>query len=813
MADDASDIDENIRSVLRSAPAVQDSVLSGEFDCSVDDVEQVRDEFDEDLNISELDFGISFGHPYSISATERVLRTTNLSDGDVIQLVFESEGETNSAYGQVRRIPDDEDWWEKELHAVAYGVYHCFDDVVDAYPDVFSGLTIAGDGTPEIDGQEEFQIFIEGIRAVTEDVCSTSGFIIGAGLMEIGTDDRHIDDLVETPLFKLERADFIDFLDGDRLNLVDWIYYEGDVDTPERVHFAYYGEPFGEDRLERARNAILEHDIYQADWNYTIPNFITLVGPTAIGTSSPVIEVTDENLEIIPGKQREAISQDGLGVDFDWFEEYVSDIGITNIGGSPSSTPEEHQAESDESVDEPPTVPHRVLDGDSTIIFLFDPVNVVLHIEDDRLVWRYPDDIDVLRELVLQLTQDIESRLDIQLNIQDAREPQQPSLPESDDWILDTNAFYHEIIENEPSSILHTIFPNDCFYKSRIHLPWIVPFEINKHPDRRGATKADIKQARTNIQHIKSLSELGFFDLEVDAPPDEIQVDVGQSDIADMHVLQYIQEEDQVLLTSDKDLQTISRLWDITVLDVSMLAEVPDTPTPDQQLREEVLNKIGTQYEYEVDILAAIRQHQNQQQTKDAQFEGSPRVSDETDNLEQWRRQGDVICGPEENPPDEIQERITDDVEATLRYGQAAPVDLVPTPEAVREIHSEWITDSDHLRYELLDNFKQQLDLSGAELPIPTFHVPTQTVIAHADSGTREPSEMNKMLYKLRSLENADYSSESLRVDDTELSATITLAKENTWSVVVHSDQDYLHTLGGALGVHVITLPTSGGGQ
>jgi hypothetical protein len=138
MADDASDIDENIRSVLRSAPAVQDSVLSGEFDCSVDDVEQVRDEFDEDLNISELDFGISFGHPYSISATERVLRTTNLSDGDVIQLVFESEGETNSAYGQVRRIPDDEDWWEKELHAVAYGVYHCFDDVVDAYPDVFS---------------------------------------------------------------------------------------------------------------------------------------------------------------------------------------------------------------------------------------------------------------------------------------------------------------------------------------------------------------------------------------------------------------------------------------------------------------------------------------------------------------------------------------------------------------------------------------------------------------------------------------------------------------------------------------------------
>lgn len=98
-------------------------------------------------------------------------------------------------------------------------------------------------------------------------------------------------------------------------------------------------------------------------------------------------------------------------------------------------------------------------------------------------------------------------------------------------------------------------------------------------------------------------------------------------------------------------------------------------------------------------------------------------------------------------------------------------------------------------------------------MPIPTFHVPTQTVIAHADSGTREPSEMNKMLYKLRSLENADYSSESLRVDDTELSATITLAKENTWSVVVHSDQDYLHTLGGALGVHVITLPTSGGGQ
>jgi len=812
MDDDASDITGNIKSVLRSAPAVPDSVISDELDCSTDQVAQIRDEFDEDIDMAELDFGISFGHPYSISAQEGMLRTSNLDDGEVIQLTFESEDETHSAYGQIRKIPDDdEDWWETELHAVAYGIYYCFDSVSDIYPDVFSGLTAASDGTPDIDGQEEFQIFIEGVEAVTNDVCGTNGFLIGAGLMEIGTDDRHIEDLVETPLFKLERNDFIDFLNGDRLDLIDWIEYSGDVDTPERVHFAYYGETFGEDRLERARNAILEYDIYQADWNYTIPQFITLVGPTAIGTSSPVIEVTDENLEIIPGKQREAISRSGLGVEFDWFEQYVSDIGITNIGDSSQTTPEEEQNE--DSDDEPPTVPHRILNEDSTIIFLFDPVNVVLHIEEDRLVWRYPDDIDVLRELVMQLTQDIESRLEIQFDIQDAREPQQPSLPESNDWVLDTNAFYHEIIENEPSSILHTILPNDCFYDSRIHLPWIVPFEINKHPERRGATKADIKQARTNLNHIQFLDDLGFFDLEIDSPPNEIQVDVGHSDIADMHVLQYIQEDNQVLLTRDKDLQTISRLWDITVLDVSMLAEVPDAPTPDQQLREEVLNKIGTQYEYEPEILAAIRQHQSQQQTKDAQVEGAPRTSDETEDLEQWRRQRDVTRGPEENPPEEIPGRTStesDDAEMPIRYGQAESVDLVPTPEAIREIHSEWISDSDHLIYELLDHLKQQLNLSGAELPIPTFHVPTQTVIAHAEPDSQEPSEMNKKIYKLGSLENARYASEALRVDDTELSAAITLAKENSWSVVVEPDQDYLRTLGGALGVRVIPLPSSG---
>lgn len=475
MSEEGSEIQEEIESVLRSAPTLSDSLISDELKCSVEEVQQAREEFDESIEVTELDFGISFGHPYSISANQELLTTLNLEDGDVIQLTFESEDETNTAFGQIRSFPeDDDDWWEQELHAFSYGIYYCFERIKEEYPNLFPEITVAANGRPEIGGHEELRMFAQGIRRITE-ACASENLLIGAGLIEIGTDDRHIDSLIETPLFKLEQPDFISFLQGDHPELVDWIPYTGDIDKPETVHFAYYGERYDDERLERAREAILERSVYQADWNYTLPNFVTLVGPTAIGTTSPVIEVTDDNLEIIPGKRRDAIADGELGVGFEWFKDYVGDIGVTNLGGADSTI---ESVENGNEEEEAPTVPHRSLDDQSTIIFLFDPVNLVLHVEDDRLVWRYPDDIDVLRQLVLRLTDDIGSRLDVDFDIQDALEPHQPSLPRAEDWVLDTNAFYHEIIENEPSSILHTLFPNDCFYNSTIHIPWIVPFEM-----------------------------------------------------------------------------------------------------------------------------------------------------------------------------------------------------------------------------------------------------------------------------------------------------------------------------------------------
>lgn len=815
MPEEDAEAQENIESVLKSVPTLSDSLISDELECSVEMVKQVREEFDESINVTDLDFSISFSHPYSISTNQELLTTLNLEEGDVIQLTFESEDETNTAFGQIRLLPeDDNDWWEQELHAFSYGIYHCFEQIKEEYPGFFPEITAAANGRPDIGGYEELRMFAQGIQQVVK-ACASDDLLIGAGLIEIGTDDRHIDNLIETPLFKLEQPDFINFLQGDHPELVDWIPYTGEIDKPETVHFAYYGERFDDERYQRARGAILERSVYQADWNYTLPNFVTLVGPTAIGTSSPVIEVTDDNLEIIPGKQRDAIADGELGVGFKWFKDYVGDIGVTNLGGS-ESTIESVENADDEG--EAPTVPHRSLDDQSTIIFLFDPVNLVLHIEDDRLVWRYPDDIGVLRQLVLRLTDDIGSRLDVDFNIQDALEPHQPSLPRAEEWVLDTNTFYHEIIENEPSSILHTIFPNDCFYDSSIHIPWIVPFEINKHPQRRSATEADVKQAKRNLDYLQFLENLGFFDLEIDSPPGEIQVDVGQADIADMHVVQYIDGDDQILITGDEDLQTISRLWDITCIGVSVFADVPDAPNPDQRLRDEILNKIGTEYEDESEILTAIKEQQSQQQTQDAQVEGSPTTTDEEQVLKQWRRQGEITRGPVESEEgtdsnDEEADETTEsesgsDDSPLFRYGQANHVDVVPTPMAVEEIYTHWIKESDYLGYELLEDLKQKLDLSSEDLPVPTFHVPTQVVIEHADPDTPKPSEMNKKLYKLDSLENARYSSESLRTDDTEISTSITLAKENTWSVIAHPDEDYLRILGGALGVHVITLPS-----
>lgn len=685
-----------------------------------------------------------FGDPYKIQIPSAVQKQLHLYDGDIAELEFEVGTDTNIVYGEVVDIDESYFGWDSpEFHARITGCYQTGSGIKDSDCEIFEDLPIRSDGKLDFKTFNDVRGFFININDQLSSSLKSSPIMIGCGLLEIASDKRVAGNLISTPQFNLERNDFIDYLTGNPPELTNISLYDGEVGSPDEVYFTYYGQDLSTTELQKsARDQILEQQYYQSDWNYALPGFQSIVGPTTVAETTELIEISEESLSLIPGlKQEIAIGPSGGRETPPQLTAEDVEEAIENANPRFSNLATQNRYS-----DESKALPTRIDNG--SLVLIFDQVTVAITVDDDQLVWEYPSEIDNVIEIKKGINNIISDQLDLNLDKSDPETPNSPRVTQ-DNWVIDTNVLYHDHTGNEPTSIVHSIFSHRFLYDSTIHLPWVVLYELNKHPDRGSASKSVNEQGFENLKSLNLLDEIEFLSVDYQRFPDDITTDVGLGDIADFYILKYAEEIDAHLISGDQSLLEITNATDIFSLNIGHLS-TSSSPSEDDKVKSDVIEQIGIKFDGHSEILSEI-EHRSGSESVANPSESSHQLSDEPDEILSSYLDGETIIS--HAPPGNSE----------LQYAQAHPIRIVLSA-SVAEFIDEYIRNFDGEKYlgtNLLREVRSQtVEMRAQELPYIDFIVPTEYVTLNMDDSDG-PSDFNRNLLQLQHTINSDYTPRS----------------------------------------------------
>jgi len=255
------------------------------------------------------------------------------------------------------------------------------------------------------------------------------------------------------------------------------------------------------------------------------------------------------------------------------------------------------------------------------------------------------------------------------------------------------------------------------------------------------------------------------------------------------------------LISGDNRLRDLGDISDIPVVDIQDLIDVSTIPDLSDDIREEILPRIGTELKYRKEIIVSISeaietQIQQSQKPEFADMDSSPE-----DYLTEWLNEGEIISViDEENKNDE------DDLE--IIYDRGNIVDVVITPTAIGEVADNIIKHDGgkYLSKDILERLSKLPSVSGPGLPMITFHTPISNVIGPQSANIGGLSTTSRQLYKLKDVKNANYNSEELSEvtsRDEYVHDAVLLAREKGYPLLCAEEDDYLRKISGLIGVTV----------
>lgn len=719
------------------------------LNCSRSYIYEVRQKYQEEYKkvneTSQLQYAPSFGYPYSVLVNEGFMDYYQLRPGEMVELEFETEEGTQTTYGKVRRIPDDIfDYTSKEMHARILAAYATTDYLNGREGAPFDELPTLDDGRANLPTDDEFRAFISGIRKhLTELPGQDVHLFVGAGVLEAVHGKRNPGDLLSkytTPIhFDLERDRFVDYIADDGPSLSDLSLYLDDVTEPEDVYFTHYGEQLSKEQREMARESIIDKEVFQSNWNYTLPGYDALVGPTTTEETAELVRVTDEALEVVPGIQRTVAFQSEDGTRYSGIsgDDIYEAIEQANLQFESLATSSRHGSESGQ-------LPIRQ-DGDS-LYFLFDQVTLVLTAENDAVEWSLPDGIDPIEKIISAVNDIIRSWIGAaEFTTISTKLPRTQRISQTD-WAFDTNSLYHDHVADQPTSILHTLFSHRIFYQSTIHISWAVLFEMNKHPESGSASEAPNEQGFENLNILRTLEELEFLTVNVQNPPSKIHGNLGNGDIADIYILAHAEEQDAQLITGDESLRDIALLSDTTAVDISRLDSFNQSFDGNSSVAE-VRSQVGTTLHSYEDIISELSDIVNTRVDLPRTNSGTQQLNDPEAILESWCNEGELVPFHRDADSDEC-------------YAQRRNIALVPTDEVLSYLPAYLGPDGNYLNEDCLKQIAEDIsELSNAELPAPELVVPWEYVVENG-SPENSPSDFNTGLLSLSQAKNVEYTAQ-----------------------------------------------------
>lgn len=721
----------------KSAPEIAELVK-----CSPSYVREVRSQenniIDEIPDATELDYMPCFSHPYSVLLPEPILSLLYIEEGDVIELTFDVDGEAKTTYGKVKLLPDQVlGEQSEEMQARVNGGYHAGSELQQASFLPFSDLSTLDDGRINFPTDDSLQNFTEKISRITSNTVDNGiQLLIGIGIIEVIHGSRDPSKLISTPYFKLEDRYFPEYLANDGPEMTGFELYLGEISTPDEIIFTCYNESLTDEQHENVRKRIVDYEIFKSSWNYALPNHPNLVGPTTTKSTGDVVRVTDESLNIVTGIRRRVhfkdieSSESSQELDGEAVYRAIRDSNPRFSSLAPHSRHSEERG----------GLPIRK--DEDNLFFLFDQVTLVLKANRDHIVWESPQNIDKIEKIIGAVNNMISEQMG--LNESEFGETIKPQYQrvEQQDWVFDTNSLYHDHVANQPTSIIHTLFSHRFFHESIIHIPWPVLFEMNKHPQSGSGTKAANTQGFENLSTLRTLERMGFLSVEVQTPPEEICGNLGNGDVADIHILAYCDINDAQLITADQSLRDIAHLSKTPAVGINQLNSLTSPVDDDSSLRNEVLPRIGSDLHKKDKIITEINSRINQGATVPIPDSSRQSLHDSEAVLSSWQSQEDII--PYYGTTDE-----------GICFAQRKNITVVAT-KSVLKFLPEYLNN----RY-LTDEFRNQADfdddvLTSSDFPAITLTVPTEYVIKNAATEQR-PSSFNEKLLGLARAKNITY--------------------------------------------------------
>lgn len=737
---DLTPLQRSIVHAIATSPDASSAAIASRVDSSPSYVTEVRNEYDELIDelggLSDLSYLPSFAHPYSVVLPESLIETYQFEVGDVVELTFEVDEREETTFGMIAPFEDDMVGRSSpEMQARAYGSYFSLGGI-QAETSQFDQFDCV-DERAELSTSDDFLSYLRSLkRHLDSQIDSGVQMLIGVGILEIVHSERDPNNLISSPYFILEKDRFPQYLADNGPELLDAHKYVDRIDEPDDVYFTYYGEDLRPSQIESLRKAILDVGCFKSTWNYSIPGYRAAVGPTTTDPTEEVIQVTEDSLQVVEGKERNVqfLDADGTPVTGLTAERIHGAILDANPTFESLVSRTRYSGEAD-------GFPLR-RDGDQ-IYILFDQVTLVLTANGDYLSWLSPTGIDHVETIIDAVNGMIEGQLDVREYTVQPADVEQPQRIRQDDWTFDTNALYHDHTNDTPTSILNTIFSHRFFHDSTIHVPWAVLFEMNKHPDEGSATQATNKQGFENMSILSLLDTLNYLGVEVQTPPEEITVDLANGDVADMQVLAYSNQQDATLVTGDESLGELAQLSDTPSVDITHLDGLSSVVDDDFSL-EDVFDQIGSELITHTEIVGEIDELLDTDTAAPIAESGTTSTRDATSYLESWVSNDELLPYV----------RSSDDERC---YAHSQNITLVPTKAVVEDLPQYLDSSDDFFTDEFLNPVADDiLSLTNDELPSITLVVPAEYIVESSVS-TADPGDFSRKLLNISQAENVEY--------------------------------------------------------
>jgi len=762
---------------LKDNPESDNQKVADRLDCSASYVSTIRNRYEfeifGEIDLTDYECTISYSNPYSVIAIGELRNKFDRIDEDVVKLEFEDE--EHGKYDIFAPITNSFDI-QAESHSITYGIYESFSHIDVENLTRFDQYNIPEEEGPGIYSPDSFRRFYSDCLEFLQDQQSGADLIIGHGLLTARSDGSDETGSIFPLLKSLESKQvFVDLLKGN-VPKVNKVTGYSDISTPDTVYFGSHSNLDKRTR-EQLRDDLLEKKYFDTGFTQIHYNNVFCHGPLVESPEKRVIEINEQNLEIIhPRMEQIQLSSDDIG-----FDE------LTDVFDSLSL-----MVESEDGTQTTETIEMQV-DSEKRIVFEIPPAPIHLYFESDEITWIYYNEISHINEFVESASDIISDEFDIDIEIEASYNLSSSSPLSFECWVFDTNALYHQIVDDEPSNVLRTIMPNRELHSSKIEVPWATLYEINKHKDRGNAPPRAQEQGLENLRTIELLDDLGFIEANIQELPEEIHTNIGESDIADMYVLQFAQKNNAALISGDQRLREIGTASGVDVVDIHDLAVVDPTPELDDTIRDRILPKVGDQLSKKAGIIENLEEEIDRAYNRSTyQISGENNASAKN-YLRRWVSEREIVPYIKN---DEIWFANAVEKEAVIT---SAAIGLISN--TIDECNGE-----KYLSEDILQELGRSFNLSEPGYPFISFQAPISELLSQQSSSLEGFSMYARRLYKLSDAENIHYNSTTLDNADLQMDPThdaVLLAKERSCALICTDEEDYVYRIAGLLDVPV----------